>query len=84
MSKPETTGPAAGIAAWIRGRVVAVEPGCVNIRLGGVEHMVTRAQAIALGTRLLETGIGTNFASEREINSQIGDLVAQARTLQHG
>lgn len=67
-------------AQWIRGRVISLPENHVCIKLGeGIEYVISRQQAVALATRLLETGIGTNYAQEREINAMIGDIICDAR-----
>lgn len=68
------------LSTWIRGRVVGLPDNRCFVVLGGVEHVIDRDQAIALGTRLLEVGIGTTFHDERAINAKIGDLVCEARS----
>lgn len=71
-------------ATWLLGRVVSVpHRDAAYLVLGDVEHVISREQAIMLGTRLLEVGIGTNYAEERAINAQIGDLIAKGRKLKN-
>lgn len=63
-------------AKWIRGRVIANGPTRCVVILGNVEHGMSREQAIAMGVRLLEVGIGTSYTEEREVNAAIGDIVS--------
>lgn len=68
------------VARWLYGRVVTLPENRVCVVLDDDrEHVISRDQAIALGTRLLEVGIGTTYADERAINAQIGDLVCAAK-----
>lgn len=74
----------AHIAERIRGCVISTSDNRATIILGCVKHVITRDQAIALGTRLLEVGIGTTVYEARAINAKIGELVFEARRSQHG
>lgn len=74
----------AGVAAWMRGRVVSIpHRAAAVVIMGDIEHVISREQAVALGTRLLEVGIGTTYADERSINARIADLVMEAKALKN-
>lgn len=67
----------AGVASWVRGRVVSIPHRCAAmVTLGGTEHVISREQAVALGTRLLEVGIGTSFMEERAVNARIAEIIS--------
>lgn len=70
-------------ARWVLGRVQSLPEGRALVTLDDDrEHVITRAQAVALGTRLLEVGIGTSFTDERAINARIGDIISEWRQRQ--
>jgi hypothetical protein len=76
----ETTDP-----RWIYGRVQSLPEGRVLVTLtDDRENVISREQAIMLGTRLLEVSIGTTYTEERAINAQIGDLICAARDIANG
>ena len=75
----ETT--ASPIALWIFHRVSLIRPDAVQVTLGGVSHVISREQAVALAGRLLQVGIGTDTHDQRAVCALIGDAICERRGL---